>query len=98
MFSSDIKAIVSVVVDIHPGHIVAFPVLVALHWSVGPVESNAGIWTSIEYLDTRGWLWFCMCEVKVGRSKPPHYYIHTVHNIYSVYSIIIWIPSCYVEI
>ena len=57
MSSSDIIAILSVVVDIHPGHIVADPVLVALHWSVDPVESNAG--TTVNAHNGGGWLWFC---------------------------------------
>ena len=59
MFSSDIRAILSVVVDIHPGHIVADPVLVALHWSVGPVESNAGRDTTVNVHNGGGWSWFC---------------------------------------
>ena len=57
--SSDIRAILSVVVDIHPGHIVADPVLVALHWSVGPVECNAGRDTTVNVHNGGGWAWFC---------------------------------------
>ena len=57
--SSDIRTILSVVVDIHPGHIVADPVLVALHWSVGPVESNAGRDTTVNAHNGGGWAWFC---------------------------------------
>ena len=59
MSSSDIRAILSVVVDIHPGHIVGDPVLVALHWSVGPVESNAGRDTTVNAQNGGGWSWFC---------------------------------------
>ena len=54
---SDIRTTLSVVVDIHPGHIVAGPVLVALHWSVGPVESDAGRDTTNAH--NGGCLWFC---------------------------------------
>ena len=56
--SSDIRALLSVVVDIHPGHVVSDPVLVALHWSVGPGEGNAGI-EGGDVVYIRGWLWFC---------------------------------------
>ena len=59
VFSSDIRGILNVVVDIHPGHIVADPVLVALHWSVGPVESNAGRDTTVNVHNGGGWSWFC---------------------------------------
>ena len=58
MFSGVIRAILGVVVDIHPGHIVADPVLVALCWSVGPVEGNSGF-ERVDDLDIGGWLWFC---------------------------------------
>ena len=58
VFSSDIRAILSAVVDIHPGHIVADPVLVAVHWSVDPVEGNAGI-AGGDGVYIREWLWFC---------------------------------------
>ena len=54
MFSSDIRAILSVVVNVHPGHIVPDPVLVALHWNVGPVDGNAGS-AGGDDVDTRGW-------------------------------------------
>ena len=57
--SSDIRTIFSVFVNIHPGHIVADFVLVALHWSVGPVESNAGRDTTVNAHNGGGWVWFC---------------------------------------
>ena len=59
VFSGDIRATLSVVVDIHPGYIVADPVLVALHWSVGPVESNAGGDTTVNAPNGGKWAWFC---------------------------------------
>ena len=58
VFCSDTGTTLSVVVNVNPGHVVAGPALIALHWSVGPVEVNAGI-TSGDVVDTRGWLWFC---------------------------------------
>ena len=59
LFSSDIIiASLGVVVHIHPVHEVAYPVLVALHWSVGPVKGNAGI-EGGDVVYIRGWFWFC---------------------------------------
>ena len=57
MFSGVIETTLSVVVDIHPGYVVGDPVLVALHWNVGPIEGNAGI-ERYDGMD-RGWLWIC---------------------------------------
>ena len=66
VYYSDIRAILSVVVNIHPGHIIADPVLVALHWSVGPVESNAGT-TTVNVHKGGGWSWFCMGDMYLVR-------------------------------
>ena len=57
VFSGVIRAILGVVVNVDPGQVVADPVLVALHWSVDPVEGNTGI-ERYDGVD-RGWSWFC---------------------------------------
>ena len=63
-----IRTILSVVVCIHPVHVVADPVLVALHWSVGPGEGNAGINTAVNVFNS-GLLQPCSSQKCI-------YYVH----------------------
>ena len=66
VFFSDIRTTLSGVVCIHPGHVVADPAHVALHWCVGPVEGNAGILTAVNVFNSgllrpcSGQKWVCV--------------------------------------